>query len=209
MFGFLLDLTSLSAQRVSKELCPTWKSVRVKPAILCPGDIYKAHTITWFQTCEHFISYYSLVETEPTSLPRSRELSSTNSLQWAKDVGAGRCQSGRARTKLGWKSLHFPRALSQASSPPHNLLPPVLLAPSFAMIHFLLLIDTALQEQASPSACCVFNHGSAGGLESINGKNSRARFPTSQPLLRAALHSVPPGQLWASRLRNILQKAPL
>lgn len=64
------------------------------------------------------------------------------------------------------------------------------------MINFLLLIDTALKEHASPAPCCVFKHGDVGGTESIKGKKSRARSPChSQLLLLAVPSSIPIGLL--------------
>lgn len=44
-------------------------------------------------------------------------------------------------------------------------------APKPTMINFLLLIDTALKEHASPSPC-VFRHGDVGGTESIKGRRA-------------------------------------
>ena len=64
------------------------------------------------------------------------------------------------------------------------------------MLDFLLLIDTALKEHASPAPCCVFKHGDVGGTESIKGKKSRARSPChSQLLLLAVPSSIPIGLL--------------
>lgn len=68
--------------------------------------------------------------------------------------------------------------------------------PKLTMINFLLLIDTALKEHASPSPCCVFRHSDVGGTESIKGKKSRACPPChSRLLLRAVPGSVPMGLL--------------
>lgn len=103
----LLDLTS-ACLKGSVKTASYLKKCTNQTAIPCPEDIYKAHTITRFQTHEHFISYYSLEETESTSLPRRRELSSTISLHWSRWVGEGWHPSGRARARLEWKSLHFP-----------------------------------------------------------------------------------------------------
>lgn len=63
------------------------------------------------------------------------------------------------------------------------------------MINFLLLIDTALKEHASP-APCVFKHGDVGGTESIKGKKSRARSPCHIRLLLLTVpSSIPIGLL--------------
>ena len=66
--------------------------------------------------------------------------------------GRGWCRSGGSGAELGWNSLHFPGHYLKCWTPPthtHNLLHPLLVS-NFAMINFLLLIDTAFTEQTSP-----------------------------------------------------------